>query len=142
MTRIFIARFSISTKVLYLQHCLVVTWLVPRETAAFSVRYACTIQPCIISRHFKQSHILRVHVCLVVTCLLHFWQNDRDLLRAAVGARGWNGYRSKSQRRNLTPDKKNKKILPSLHVGTQRFGHESGALSTELSPLHFLSLHV
>ena len=63
-----------------LQHCLIVTWLVPRETAAVSARSVYTIQPCTMSRHFMQIHIRRVHVCLVLTCHLHFWQNDRDLL--------------------------------------------------------------
>ena len=29
---------------------------------------------------------------LAVTCHLHFWQNDRDLLRATAVTRGWNGY--------------------------------------------------
>ena len=38
-----------------------------------------TIQPRISQRcHFIQSHIRRMHVCLDVTCRLHFWQNDRD----------------------------------------------------------------
>ena len=37
-----------------------------------------TIQPC----HFMQSHIRKVYACLAVTCHLHFWQNDQDLLRA------------------------------------------------------------
>ena len=33
-----------------------------------------------------QSHIRKVYACLAVTSHLHFWQNDRDLLRAtAVG---------------------------------------------------------
>ena len=40
--------------------------------------------PC----HFMQSHIRKVYVCLAVTCQLHFWQNDRDLLRATVVTRG------------------------------------------------------
>ena len=31
-----------------------------------------------------QGHILKVHVWLDVTSHLHFWQNDRDLLRAAA----------------------------------------------------------
>ena len=44
-----------------------------------------------------QSHIRKVYACLAVTCHLHFWQNDRDLLRATVVTRGWNGYRNKSQ---------------------------------------------
>ena len=33
---------------------------------------------------------------------LHFWQNDRDLLRATAVTRGWNGYRYASQHRKLT----------------------------------------
>ena len=46
--------------------------------------------PC----HFMQSHIRKVHECLAVTCLLHFWQNGRGLLCASVVRRGWNGYLS------------------------------------------------
>ena len=37
-----------------------------------------------------QSHLRRLHACLAVTCHLHFWQNDRDLLRATVVTRWWN----------------------------------------------------
>ena len=48
-----------------------------------------TIQPC----HFMQSHIRKVYGCLAVTCHLHFWQNDRDLLCATAVTQGWNGYR-------------------------------------------------
>ena len=40
-------------------------------------------------------------MCLAVTCHLHFWQNDSDLLRATAVTRGWNRYRNKSQHRNL-----------------------------------------
>ena len=36
--------------------------------------------PC----HFMQSHIRKVYACLAVNCHLHFWQNDRDLLRATA----------------------------------------------------------
>ena len=39
--------------------------------------------PC----HFMQSHVRRVHTCLAVACHLHFWQNDRDLLRATAVTR-------------------------------------------------------
>ena len=35
-----------------------------------------------------------MYACLAVTCHLHFWQNDRGLLRATAVTRGWNGYRS------------------------------------------------
>ena len=86
--------------------------------------------PC----HFMQSHIRKVHACLTVTCYMHFWQNDRDVLRATAVTRGWNGYRNKSQHRKLTLEKK---ILPPFLQGleTRSFSHESGALTTELSPL-------
>ena len=56
--------------------------LVPHETAAVSAQVLCTPYnhaPC----HFMQSHIRKVYACLAVTCHLHFWQNDRDLLRAS-----------------------------------------------------------
>ena len=66
--------------------------------------------PC----HFMQSHIRKVCACLAVTCHLHFWQNDRGLLRATAVTRGWNGYRNKSQHRKLTLEKK---ILPPLLQG-------------------------
>ena len=56
--------------------------------------------------HFMQSHICTVHVCLAVTCHLHFWQNDQVLLHATAVTRGWNGYRNKSQHRKLTREKK------------------------------------
>ena len=61
-----------------------------------------------------QSHIRKVYTCLAVTCLLHFWQNDRDLLCAAAVTRGWNGYRNKSQHRKSTQEKK---ILLTLLQG-------------------------
>ena len=59
--------------------------------------------PC----HFMQVHIYifvcvcKVHACLAVTCHLHFWQNDRDLLRATVVTQVWNGYRNKSVTHSL-----------------------------------------
>ena len=88
-------------------------WLVPHETAAISAQALCTAYnhaPC----HFMQSHIRKVYACLAVTCHLHFWQNDQDLLRATAVTRGWNGYRNKSQHRKSTLEKK---ILPPLLQG-------------------------
>ena len=55
-----------------------------------------------------------MYACLGVTCHLHFWQYDRDFLRATVVTRGWNGYRSKSQHRKSTLEKK---ILPPFQQG-------------------------
>ena len=63
-------------------------WLMPHETAAISAQVLCTPYnhaPC----HFMQSHIRKVYACLAVTCHLHFWQNDRDLLRATAVTRGF-----------------------------------------------------
>ena len=88
-------------------------WLVAHETAAVWAQVLCTPYnhaPC----HFMQSHICKVYACLAVTCHLHFWQNDRDLLRATAVTRGWNGYRNKGQHRNSTLEKK---ILPPLQQG-------------------------
>ena len=70
--------------------------LVSHETAAISAQVLCTPYnhaPC----HFMQSHIRKLYAGLAVTCHLHFWQNDQDLLRATAVTRGWNGYRNKSQ---------------------------------------------
>ena len=35
----------------------------------------------------------RVYTCLGVNCHLHFWHNNRGLLRATTVTRGWNGHR-------------------------------------------------
>ena len=63
-------------------------WLVPHEAAAIS---ALSVHgtpynhaPC----HVMQSHIRKVHAYLAVTSHLHFWQNDRGLLRATAVTRG------------------------------------------------------
>ena len=95
-------------------------WLVPHETAAVSAQVLCTPYnhvPC----HFMQSHIRKVYACLAVTCHLHFWQNDRDLLRATAvtESRPWRRKFSRRSSRDSIP---------------RPFNHESGALTTELSP--------
>ena len=76
----------------------------------------CTMQPCIsLQNHFIRSHILRIHVCLAVTCHLHFWQNDWDLLRLPHNTGGGTyRYRNMSQHRKLTLGKK---ILLTLLLG-------------------------
>ena len=96
-----------------------------------SRRVLCTpynYAPC----HFMQRHIRKVYACLAVTChLRRFWQNDRDLLRATAG---WNGYRNKSQHRQLTLEKKFSR-RSCRDSNPRPFDQESGALTTELSPL-------
>ena len=88
-------------------------WLVPHETAAISAQVLCTPYNHALC-HFMQSHIRKVYACLAVTCHLHLWQNDRDLLRATAVTRWWNGYRNKNQHRKSTLETK---ILPLLQQG-------------------------
>ena len=107
-------------------------WLVPHETAAVSAQVLCTPHnhaPC----HFMQSHIRKVYACLAVTCRLHLWQNDRDLLRATAVARGgtdteirvstesrhWRRFFSRRSCRDWNP---------------RPFSHESSALTIKLFP--------
>ena len=114
-----IARFWISTEVVYLQRYLVVTWLMPREATAVLVHILCppySHAPVYSGTSFEATfwwrmenhiwaqwacsrvennvinNICSVRVCLAVTCHLHFWQNDRDLLHATVVTQAWNGY--------------------------------------------------
>ena len=48
-----------------------------------------TVQPFTsLQCRFIQSRIGRVHVCLILTCHLHFWHNGLDLLRATTVTRG------------------------------------------------------
>ena len=84
---------------------------------------------------FNKSHIRKVYACLAVTCHLHFWQNDRDFLRATVVTRGWNGYRNKSQHRKSTPGEEHSPAVPA-GIRTRDLSITSpAALTTELSPL-------
>ena len=105
---------------LFIACCLNIHWngvltvlarLVPHETAAVSAHVLCTPYNHAPS-HFMQSHIRKVYACLAVTCHLHFWQNDLDLLRATAVTQGWNGYWNKSQHRKSTLEKKI--LLPLL----------------------------
>ena len=108
-------------------------WLVPHQTAAVSAQVLCTPYNHALC-HFMQSHIRKVYACLAVTCHLHFWQNDRDFLRATA----------------VTQDDTDTEIRVSTESGPWRrifsrhssrdsnprpFNHESGALTTELSQL-------
>ena len=114
--------------------------MVPHETAAVSAQVLCTPYnhaPC----HFMQSHMRKVYACLAVTCHLHFWQNDRDLLRAAAVTREWNGYRNKSHHRKSTLEKT---IFPPLQQGFEPATFQSRVRSSNhwaipLSVLNALS---
>jgi len=62
----------------------------------------------------KATHIQCM--CLVVTCHLHFWQNNWNFLRATVATWGWNEYQNRNQHKKLTMEKK---ILPLLLPGLE-----------------------
>ena len=83
--KLFIVHFWLSTEVVYLQRCMVITWLVPLETAAISACSLYTILSCHITlRHAKATDMWGACVCIAVTCYQHFWQNDLDPLHATA----------------------------------------------------------
>ena len=82
--------FCIATEAMYLQCCVVVTGLMPCKTAAVLVHALCipyNHAPVHSVISFEATCIVIITsmpVCLVVTCHLHFQQNDSDLLWASV----------------------------------------------------------
>ena len=96
--QVFIARFWISTEVVYLQrwHGWCHMKLLPFRRAL------CTPYDHALC-HIMQSHIHKVH----------FWQNDRDLFCATAVTRRWNGYRIRNKLK-LTLKKRNS---PALRQG-------------------------
>ena len=71
----------LSTEVMYSQR-----WSHVKLLPRLSTRSVFLIQPCTsLQCHFSRRHLRRMHVCL--TCHLHFWQNERDLLRATAVTR-------------------------------------------------------
>ena len=110
----FYSSFCVCVCVLNIHRSGVLTalaWLVPHETAAILAQVLSTPYNH-APRHFMRSHIRKVYAYLAVTCHLHFWQNDWDLLRATAVTRGWNRYWNKSQHSKLTLEKKI--LLPLL----------------------------
>ena len=98
-------RFLFVCFLVYSQCYLVVTWLVPHETAAASVHVLCTSYnhaPVYSVTSFEATYVVCIrlmsHVCSAVTCHLHLCQNDQNLLHAAdyYGNMGWNRYQNKS----------------------------------------------
>ena len=74
----------------------IVKWLVPGETAAVSAHVLCTPYshaPGYSANLFEATYV----GCMCVTCHMHFWQNDRDLLRATAVTRGCNKYRHENK---------------------------------------------
>ena len=75
---------------------------------------------------------------LPVSCHLHLWQNDRDLLRATAVTQGSNEYRNKPESaQKVHLGEENSPAVPAgIRTRDRRLSgnHESGALTTELSP--------
>ena len=92
---------------LWTQLLLLLSWCLMSSDVIWHIRDKLWPMP-------KHGSIRKVYACLAVTCHLHFWQNNRDFLRATVVTRGWNGYRNKSQHRKSTLEKK---ILPPFQQG-------------------------
>ena len=82
---------------------------------------------------FNKIHIRKVHVCLAVTCHLHFWQNDRDFLRATVVTRGGTDTEIRVSTESR-PWRRKFSRRSSRDSNPRPFNHESSALTTELSP--------
>ena len=76
----------------------------------------------------------KVCACFGVTCHLHFWQNDRDLLRATEITRGWNGHRIRVSTQSWLWGRKFS-CRSCRDSNSQPFDHESGALTNKLSRL-------
>ena len=83
--------------------------------------------------HFVRSHICSVHVCLAVTCHLHFWQNDWGLLHASAVPQGWN--KNQSWHKKLTPEKIILLLLLLLGLEPETFWSLLPCFTTELPPL-------
>ena len=129
VTVAFYCAFWIATQVVYLQRFLVVTWPVPRKTAAVSARSVYTIQPCTMHHDTscKATYVRCMRVNLAVTCQLHFWQNDRDLLHATAVIWGM----ERIPHRKLTLEEKFSR-RSCRDSNPRSFNHESGTLTMDL----------
>ena len=96
----FAVLFYIKSPIVYLQCCLTVTWLMPRETAAVSAHVLCTPRNHSPAYSSIRRHTLRCFNCNLPPARLTV-ERPR-YLRATAVTRGWNGYGNKSQLRNST----------------------------------------
>ena len=83
--------------------------------------------------HVKDFVGSRVYTCLGGSCHLHFWQNERGLLRApAVTWGGTDSEQASSQKVNLG----GKKSLPApAEIGTRNLSITSPALYQQANPV-------
>ena len=74
-----------------------------------------------------QNHMRNVHVHLAVTCHLHFWQNDRDLLRATAATRGVERMPKSKSAQKVDPGEDNYPATPAV-IGNRDLSVTSPAL--------------
>ena len=116
-----------------------VTWLVPHAADAVLAHVLCTPYnhaPVYSVALFRATYIYicKVHQCLAIICLLHFWWHDRDFSCAAVVNMGVE--QIPKQHRKLTPEK----IIPLLLQGLKPATFRSWAqLSAIPTCIHFYS---
>ena len=123
---------------MYLQRCLVVTRLAPRKTAAGckTANVLCTPYSHAPVYCAVQSHTVKGHVCLAVTCRLHFWQTDRDFFRATAVTRDGTDTEIRVSTDSWPRRRKfSRRIRSERDSNPRLFDHESGALTHELSAL-------
>ena len=68
-----------------------------------------------------QSHIRKVYACLAVTCHLHFWQHDRDLLRATAVTRGVERIPKSESAQKVDPGEENSPAAPAGIFGSVHY---------------------
>ena len=114
-------------------------WLVPHETAAVSAQILCTPYNHAPCTSCKATYVT-VYACLAVTCHLHFWQNDQDLLRATALTWGWNRHRNKSRHRKSVPLQQGFKPA-TFQSGVRRSNHWATKCNDPPSILYSLWHH-
>ena len=85
--------------------------LVPHELQP-SRRKSCVHHTIMLHVTSCKATYVTVYACLAVTCHLHFWQNDRNLLRATAVTRRWNGYWNESAQK-VDPGEENSPAAPA-----------------------------
>ena len=94
---------------------------------AFCVHHTIMHQPLLM-----QSHIRKVQACLAITCHLHFWQNDWDLLRATAVTLGGTDTEIRVSTESW-PWRRTFSSSSCRDSNPRPFNHESSALTAELS---------
>ena len=117
------------------------TWNCSRLVHILCTPY--TLQPCTsLQCRFIQSHVQIGCMSLAMTCHLHFWHNDQDLLHAAAVTFGDGKNIKINQHRKVVPGEENSPAAPAGTWTRRDFSVMSLALyplSYSCSPLSLLA---